>query len=202
MVRAADLPPPPLFLSGARLGARVIAVASTAEKLSAASKCGAASTLLSSDDLKARVKALTSGHLVDVVYDVVGGDTFDRCLGVMAGGGRLLVVGFTGGRVQAVPANLLLVKGVSVVGVRAGAEMRGRPEVAREMNARMRELTEGEAGRALAPVIDSQVDAEHFHAAYRRIADRSVIGKAVVTWTAEAQQQRTAASSVAGPSKL
>ena len=128
--------------------------------------------------------------MVDALYDVVGGKVFERCIHVMAGGGRMLVVGFTGGAIQSIPANLLLVKGISVLGVRAGADIQLQPQWAMEMNQQMKELTSGEEGRMLAPVIDSQVTAENFASAYRRVASRSVIGKAVVAWKTETMQQR------------
>ena len=186
-------------VSGVRLGARVIALASCDAKLRAATACGAAAAINSTttQDLKSRVKELTASHGVDVLYDVVGGEAFERCLGVMAGGGRMLVVGFAGGRVQSIPANLVLVKGVAVIGVRAGADMQRSPQLVREMNRQLRAWTEGEGGRALAPLIDSQVDVEEFREAYRRVASRSVIGKAVVVWRAEPklQQPHTATAS-------
>ena len=180
-----------MAVAGVRLGARVIAVASSEAKLQAATACGAVAAISSATaDLKARVKELTAGHGVDVLYDVVGGELFDRCVSVMAGGGRMLVVGFAGGRVQSVPANLVLVKGVAVVGVRAGADMQRSPQLVLEMNRQLKALTEGEEGRALAPLLDAQVDAEHFREAYTRVASRAVVGKAVVVWKEEEGQRR------------
>ena len=178
-----------LSAAGVRLGARVIAMASTAEKLQAARSCGAVECIDStSDDLKTRVTAITAGALVDVVYDVVGGDVAERCLGVVKPGGRLLVIGFAGGRVQSVPANILLVKGVDVVGVRAGAELQRQPQLAEDARRSMAELTAGPDGRALAPLIDCEVEAARAADAYRRIAQRAVIGKAVVTWNVDAMR--------------
>ena len=178
----------------------MIAVASSASKLAAAKARGAVAVIESTrEDMKQRVHDLTGGHLVDVLYDVVGGELFERCISVMAGGGRMLVVGFTSGQVQRVAANLLLVKGISVLGVRAGADMQRQPQLTSEMNERLVEITQGSRARSLAPVIDLQVDAEHFAQAYRRLATRAVIGKATVAWKEEAlHESRASAAAEAG----
>jgi NADPH:quinone reductase-like Zn-dependent oxidoreductase len=110
---------------GVALGCRVIAAASTEEKLSYAKKAGAHFCINYSNlkELKDKVSAATDGHMADVIYEVVGGDVFTECIRCIAGGGRLLVVGFASGKIPSVPANMILVKGFSVVGVRSGQEV-------------------------------------------------------------------------------
>jgi NADPH2:quinone reductase len=107
---------------GKILGARVIACASSAEKLAVCRAHGADETInYASDDLRARVKAITQGKGVDVVYDPVGGPYSELALRDMAWGGRLLVVGFAAGDIPKIPLNLPLIKGCSIVGVWWGA---------------------------------------------------------------------------------
>lgn len=107
---------------GVALGARVIAAAGSREKLAAATSCGAHATIdYTSENLADRVKALTDGAGADVIYDVVGGDIFDACLRSIAWNGRLLVIGFASGRIPHIPANRLLLKGCSALGVFWGA---------------------------------------------------------------------------------
>ncbi|HBD12734.1 MAG TPA: NADPH:quinone oxidoreductase, partial [Porticoccaceae bacterium] len=101
---------------GKAIGARVIAVCSSEEKLAFAKSQGADDGInYSEQDLKTAIKALTDGRGADVVYDAVGGDAFDACSRAMAWDGRLLIVGFASGRIPELPVNLTLVKGYSVV---------------------------------------------------------------------------------------
>ncbi len=102
---------------GKAMGARVIATASTAAKLELAVAHGADDGINSrTEDIRTRVKELTDGRGVDVVYDPVGGAIFDASLRVTAWGGRILVIGFASGDVPQIPANVLLVKNVTVHG--------------------------------------------------------------------------------------
>ena len=102
---------------GKRLGATVIATATGEEKLAVAAAAGADHLIDSrADDLRDRVKALTGGRGADVVYDPVGGRLFEESLRATALGGRILVVGFASGTVPQIPANILLVKNISVLG--------------------------------------------------------------------------------------
>ena len=102
---------------GKRLGATVIATATGDEKLAVARAAGADHLIDSrSEDLRDQVKALTGGRGVDVVYDPVGGRLFDESLRATALGGRILVIGFASGTVPQIPANILLVKNISVLG--------------------------------------------------------------------------------------
>lgn len=111
---------------GRQLGARVIAVARGAEKLAVAAAAGA-HHLIDSDtaDLRAEVKALGGA---DVVYDPVGGDLFTAALRATRPGGRILVIGFAGGEVQQIPANLLLVKNIAVIGFYWGGYLTFAPD--------------------------------------------------------------------------
>src|SRR5215470_15976241 len=107
---------------GKAMGARVIAAASSDEKLDVARRAGADEGINYSDgELKDKVKALTNGRGVDVIYDPVGGDLFDQCMRSINWRGRVLVVGFVGGYIPKVPINLILLKGCQVVGVFYGS---------------------------------------------------------------------------------
>jgi NADPH2:quinone reductase len=114
---------------GKALGARVIAAASSPEKLQVAKDHGADELIdYSKEDLKERVKELTSGLGADVIYDPVGGDAFDACLRAINWEGRLLVIGFASGRIPQAPANLPLLKGSEIVGVFWGAFVNRDPK--------------------------------------------------------------------------
>lgn len=107
---------------GKAMGARVIAAASSPEKLQIAQQAGADDLIDYSDgELKEKVKALTEGRGADVIYDPVGGPMFDQCMRCINWGGRVLIVGFVGGDIPKVPTNLILLKSCQVVGVFYGA---------------------------------------------------------------------------------
>ena len=107
---------------GAALGAKVIAAASSDEKLDIASRAGAAERInYTKEDLKERVKELTGGRGADVVYDPVGGDLSEQALRATGWDGRFLVIGFAAGQIPKIPLNLCLLKNNSVVGVFYGA---------------------------------------------------------------------------------
>ncbi len=111
------------------MGARVIAVASSPEKLATARASGAHETILfTGTDLKLAVRALTGGHGADVVYDCVGGDATEPLIRALAWKGRFLVVGFASGDIPKIPLNLLLLKGADVAGVFWGEAVRRQPE--------------------------------------------------------------------------
>lgn len=113
---------------GKAMGARVIAVCSSQEKLDMAKANGADELVnYTETDLKAALKELTGGKGVDVVYDPVGGDAFDACTRSMARNGRLLVVGFASGRIPQLPVNLALVKEYAVMGVFWGSFVTHEP---------------------------------------------------------------------------
>src|SRR6516165_7511604 len=113
---------------GKARGAHVIAAAGGADKLAVARSRGADELIdYRSESLRDRVRELTGGKGADVVYDPVGGDAFDQALRAVNWEARMMVIGFASGRVQAVPANLILVKNISVIGVVWGAQTERHP---------------------------------------------------------------------------
>jgi NADPH:quinone reductase len=112
------------------MGATVIAAAGGAEKLAVAKRAGADHLIdYTSEDLRDRVKAITGGRGVDVVYDPVGGDSFDQSLRCIAWEGRLIIIGFAAGRIPQIPANLVLVKNIDVIGFFWGSYRRYKPQL-------------------------------------------------------------------------
>jgi len=175
------------------LGATVIAVASTDEKCEVARKYGGAHHTINyttTKNFKAEVERITEGHLVDVAYDVVGGKLFNELIRVMAPQARLLIIGFASGEIPKIPANLVLVKGFDVVGVRSGFEMRRRPELAMDSAQKLLELTDAETLKAggfdIAPLVDYTYDMEAFGDAFRVLHQRKVVGKAAIVFHPEA----------------
>ncbi len=112
---------------GKLLGATIIATASSEEKRELAKSKGADHILSSAPGFKDKVKELTGGCGADVIFDPVGGDVMDESIRCIAWGGRLLIIGFAAGRISQIPANYPLIKGFSVVGVRAGEYGRRDP---------------------------------------------------------------------------
>ena len=163
---------------GAVFGARVIAVAGGPEKLAVARTKGAAETIDHREtDFREAVLTLTDGDGADVIYDPVGGDVFDQSLRCIAWGGRLLVVGFADGRIPTIPMNYPLLKGASVLGLRAGEHGRRHPESdARNVAAIMALAAEGR----IAPHISHRVPLARAADALRLLDERRVIGRAVV----------------------
>ena len=125
-----------------------------------------------------RVKELTGGRGADVIYDPVGGDVFDESIRCIAWNGRLLVIGFTSGRIPSVPANMPLIKGFSVVGVRGGEYGRRDPEAGAEHRATLHNwASEG----TIRPHICATFPLEEAVAAMRMLENREAVGKVVVT---------------------
>jgi NADPH2:quinone reductase len=163
---------------GAALGATVIAAAGSVAKLEAAAVAGAAHGVnYSTENLTERVKTLTGGAGVDVVYDAVGGDVFDASLRAIAWGGRLLVIGFASGRIPDIPANRLLLKSCSAVGVFWGAFVARDPEGNRRNFERLFEL---HAAGKIDPKIGASYAFEDAAEAIEDLAARRIIGKAVI----------------------
>ena len=162
---------------GKLLGARVIAAASTEEKRALALNKGADFVIDSAPGFKDEVKALTGGLGADVIYDPVGGDVFDESLRCIAWGGRLLVIGFASGRISQVPANYPLIKGFSVVGVRAGEYGRRDPEKGAENIAQI--LSMAGAGK-LKPYIGARFPLSRAKEALELMAGRGALGRIVV----------------------
>lgn len=117
----------PAVQLGVHLGATVIATGTSDAKLAIVKAAGAHHVLNLKNGFREQVKALTNGNGADVIYDPVGGDVFDESVRCIHWGGRLLVIGFAGGRIPSIGANMPLIKGFSVVGVRAGEEIRRQP---------------------------------------------------------------------------
>jgi NADPH2:quinone reductase len=163
---------------GKLLGMRVIAAASTAEKLAAARERGADETIdYSSGDLRERIKALTEGGGVDVVYDPVGGDFSEQALRSVAWRGRYLVVGFAAGDIPKIPINLLLLKGSSLVGVFWGDFVRREPA----LNAQnMTQLFSWLRDRKIHPLISRRYPLSQASKALDALLGREAIGKLVV----------------------
>ena len=110
----------------------MIACAGSAEKLAIAQQHGADYLIdYSKADIRERVKAITGGRGADVIYDPVGGDAFDASLRSIAWGGRIIIIGFAAGRVSQIPANIVLVKNIDVIGFYWGSYQAHKPELLR-----------------------------------------------------------------------
>ncbi|HEV7879312.1 NADPH:quinone oxidoreductase family protein [Bradyrhizobium sp.] len=159
---------------GKLLGATVIAAASSEEKLAVAQGRGADHLVLySREQFRDAVKRLTDGRGADVVYDPVGGEIFEQSLRCIAWGARVLIIGFTGG-IGLARTNLVLIKGASVLGVRAGEAARKNPALA---VARIKALGEwAEAGK-IRPNISHRLPLEDYAQAMRLLIDRKAIGR-------------------------
>jgi NADPH:quinone reductase len=161
------------------MGARVIAAASTEEKLAVCRQHGADETInYATEDLRERLKALTGGRGVDVVYDPVGGNLSEPALRSMAWRGRFLVVGFAAGDIPNVPLNLPLLKGCSIVGVFWGSFMRNEPE---RNEGNLRELVAWIHEGKLHPHIYAVYPLERAADALHDVMNRKVTGKVVLT---------------------
>jgi NADPH2:quinone reductase len=164
---------------GKAIGARVIACASTDEKLAICRGEGADATInYTSDDLRERIKALTDNRGPDVIYDPVGGPYTEPALRSIAWRGRLLVVGFAAGDIPRIPLNLTLLKGCSIVGVFWGDFARREPERFAEQ---MRQLGRWFTERKIRPHISARFPLERAADALRMMAERKVTGKLVLT---------------------
>jgi NADPH2:quinone reductase len=159
---------------GKLLGATVIAAASSEDKLAVAKAKGADhGVLYGREPFRDAVKRLTDGRGADLVFDPVGGEVFENSMRCIAWGARILVVGFTGG-IGLARTNLLMIKGASVLGVRAGEAARKNPALG---EARMRTLNEwAEAGR-IRPNISHRLPLEDYAKAMRLLVDRRAIGR-------------------------
>jgi NADPH2:quinone reductase len=162
---------------GKTMGARVIAAASSAEKLSVCRDRGADETIdYSKEDLKKRTKELTEGRGVDVIYDCVGGDYAESALRAIAWGGRFLVIGFTAG-IPKLPLNLTLLKSCQVIGVFYGAMASREPELMKEIVNGLDTLAS--EGR-LNPYVSGRYPLDQAPQALRDLLDRKVTGKVVI----------------------
>src|SRR5262245_7122256 len=163
---------------GKALGARVIACASTDEKLAVCREHGADDTInYATEDLRERIKELTAGAGVDVVYDPVGGPYTEPALRSLAWRGRLLVVGFAAGEIPKIPLNLTLLKGCSIVGVYWGEFTRREPQRFADS---MRQLGRWFLDGRIKPHISATFPLERAADALTLMAARKVTGKVVL----------------------
>ncbi|NQZ97939.1 MAG: NADPH:quinone oxidoreductase family protein [Myxococcales bacterium] len=162
---------------GKQIGARVIAAASTDEKVSLCRERGADEGInYSTENLKERVKELTGGKGANVVYDPVGGDYAEAALRATAWEGRFLVIGFTAG-IPRLPLNLPLLKGCQVVGVFFGAMMGREPKRAKRINDDLMALCD--EGK-ISSYVTARYPLERAGQALRDLTERRAMGKIVV----------------------
>jgi NADPH2:quinone reductase len=159
-------------------GARVIAAASTDEKCALCKSLGADETInYTTQNMREALKAFTEGKGPDVIYDPVGGDFAEPAFRSIAWRGRYLVVGFAAGPIPALPFNLALLKGASIVGVFWGDFSRREPKANAAM---MAELASWYAQSKVKPVIDRTMPMSELKAAYAHMGSRGVMGKLVM----------------------
>ena len=164
---------------GAAMGARVIAAASSEQKLAIAAEHGAEVGIdYSKEDLKNRIKELTDGAGANVIYDPVGGELAEAAFRGIAWEGRHLVIGFASGPIPKLPLNLPLLKGAAAVGVFWGSWTKREPEAHKQNMAELFELfTEG----AIQPHVSSTYPLGQFLDAFGEVSGRRAIGKVILT---------------------
>ncbi|MCY4093990.1 MAG: NADPH:quinone oxidoreductase family protein [Gammaproteobacteria bacterium] len=169
---------------GKLLGANVIATGGRDDKLAVVKSRGADEVVnytLADGSLggfRDRVKEITGSGGADVVFDPVGGDVFDESMRCVNFGGRILTIGFTSGRWPQAPVNLVLIKMLSVIGVRAGEIGRRNPELGAKFRRELNELAQ--SGR-ITPYVCKGFPLEQAIEAMRMLENRDVVGKCVVT---------------------
>jgi NADPH:quinone reductase len=164
---------------GKALGAKVIAAASTAEKLAVCKEHGADELInYSSEDFRERIKAITGGKGPDVIYDPVGGPLAEQAFRSIAWRGRYLVIGFANGEIPKIPFNLMLLKGAAVVGVFWGDFTRREPQ---ENLAGMQELLGWMRQGKIRPHISARYPLAQGAHALNDMMNRKVMGKVVIT---------------------
>jgi NADPH2:quinone reductase len=166
---------------GRLLGATVIATTASEQKAQALKVAGAHHVIVlgpkPGDAFREQVKALTNGKGADVIFDPVGGDVFDESTRCIAFNGRLLVIGFAGGRIASVNTNIPLIKGFSIVGVRAGEYGRQFPEKGRIGRDQIwRWAAEGKTR----PIVFAELPLDHWREAFELMRDRRLVGKVVL----------------------
>ena len=160
------------------LGAKVIAASASDAKLRViADEYAPEATVNVTGGFRERVKEITGGRGADVIYDPVGGDVFDESIRCIAFDGRLLVIGFTSGRIPTVSVNMPLIKGFSVMGVRAGEYGRQFPDKGRENAEAIWKLAD--EGK-IRPRVHAELPLENWREAFDLLANRQVVGKAVI----------------------
>jgi NADPH2:quinone reductase len=163
---------------GKALGARIIATAGSPDKLEFCRRQGAEHVVdYGEAGWVDRVRQITAGRGADVIYDPVGGDIFDLSTRCIAPEGRLLVVGFAGGRIPAIHANRILLKDISIVGVHWGQYVREHPEYPAQAQQALDAMYRA---RQIQPAVGKRYRLEEAPAALRDLAERKIIGKAVL----------------------
>ena len=164
---------------GKALGAEVIATAGSPEKLAVAAAHGADHLINAREEgLRDKIKALTEGRGVDVVFDPVGGDLFDASLRASAWSGRLVVVGFAAGKVSQIPANYLLVKNLAALGFYWGSYRKQAPQ---HLLPQFEELFAWFSAGKLKPLVSERFDLAEAGSALRSLLERRSTGKLVLT---------------------
>ena len=160
------------------LGARVIATGASDAKLAVVKAAYHPDAVINvTGGFKDQVNALTGGAGADIIYDPVGGDVFDESVRCIAFNGRLLSIGYASGRIPTLPVNMALIKGFSLVGVRAGEYGRRFPALGAEnLDIIWTLAAEGK----LTPHVHAELPLERWRDAYELLANRKVIGKAVI----------------------
>ncbi len=163
---------------GKVMGAKVIACASSDEKLALCKEYGADETInYTTENLRERIKAITGGKGVDVAYDPVGGELSEQAVRSLAWLGRFLVIGFAAGDIPRIPLNLLLLKSSSLVGVYWGAALKADPAAGR---ADVAELLSWYAEGKLKPCISATYPLDKAAEAIEQVTNRKTKGKVVV----------------------
>lgn len=163
---------------GKVMGATVIATAGSPEKLEVCKRCGADHVInYATEDFVEKVKQLTEGRGADVIYDPVGGDVFDQSTKCINWNGRILIIGFTSGRIPEIRVNRILLKNISVVGLHWGQYRVHEPEKVREAQQKLYEFyTQGK----IKPVIYKEFPLTELQAALDAIENRASYGKVIV----------------------
>ena len=163
---------------GKQLGAVVIAAAGGAEKCALALEYGADHAIdYTCESIRDRVREITGGAGADVVFDPVGGDAFDQAIRAVAWGARMLVIGFAAGRIQSVPANLILVKNIAVTGVVFGAQNERDPQIGGSFIA---DMLRWHAAGKLRPRVSKTFPLAEAPAALQALLSRRYPGKIVL----------------------
>ncbi|MFL0671646.1 MAG: NADPH:quinone oxidoreductase family protein [Erythrobacter sp.] len=159
------------------LGAKVIATSGSPAKAARITALARPDAVITAEGrFRDEIAAITGGALADIVFDPVGGDVFDESTRCVAFGGKLIVVGFTSGRIAEVSTNIPLIKGFSIVGLRAGEYARRFPDRGHAIGQAIRELAE--AG-AISPAIDRSLPLSHWREGFAAMARRELVGKVV-----------------------
>jgi NADPH2:quinone reductase len=163
---------------GKAVGARVIAAVSDRRKAEVANQAGADACVLADQGWLDRVKDLTAGAGVDVIFDPVGGDRFDDSVRALALEGRLVVIGFTGGSIPRLAMNRVLFRNVDIVGAAWGAFLEREPQLKQHIHSELVRMVE--AG-FVAPLVGAEFPLERAGDALKMLEERRAVGKVVLT---------------------